>query len=99
MHFVMLSEWKHLDPERRDEVSRMHHDYHQQLLNLLREEQEVQRLRQDIEPKYLALMLSNLLNWTIYWYEPTGPLQPQELADLLYALYIDGAKAPKIPPA
>jgi TetR/AcrR family transcriptional regulator, cholesterol catabolism regulator len=93
MHAVMLSEFRHLDPERRDEVSRLHHSYHQQIRTLLREEQEAGRLRQDIDTKYLALMLSNLLNWTINWYQPSGPLQPSDLADLLFNLFVDGARS------
>jgi AcrR family transcriptional regulator len=93
MHAVMMSEFRHLEPERRDEVSRMHHSYHQQLRDLLQEEQDAGRLRRDIDNKYLALMLSNLLNWTLYWYQPAGPLQPPELAELVFKLFIDGAKA------
>jgi TetR/AcrR family transcriptional regulator, cholesterol catabolism regulator len=93
MHFVVLSESRHLEQERRDEVSRLHHSYHQQLRKLIREEQDAGRLRQDLDSKYLALMLSNLLNWTLFWYEPDGPLTPSEIADLIIELFINGAKA------
>jgi TetR/AcrR family transcriptional regulator, cholesterol catabolism regulator len=93
MHSVVLSEFRHLDPDRRDEISRQHHSYHQQIRKLLREEQDAGRLRTDLDSKYLALMLSNLLNWTLYWYDPEGALQPSEIADLVIDLFINGAKA------
>jgi AcrR family transcriptional regulator len=93
MHSVVLSEFRHLDPDRREEISRQHHSYHQQIRKLLREEQDAGRLRKDIDSKYLALMLSNLLNWTLYWYDAEGLLQPGEIADLVIELFLNGAKA------
>jgi TetR/AcrR family transcriptional regulator, cholesterol catabolism regulator len=92
MHAVVLSEFRHLDQDRADEISRQHHSYHQQLRRLIREEQDAGRLRNDIDSKYLALTLSNLLNWTLYWYTPDGPLQPTEIADLLVEIFTNGAK-------
>jgi len=93
MHSVVLSEFRHLDEDRRDEISRQHHSYHQQIRKLLSEEQDAGRLRTDLDSKYLALMLSNLLNWTLYWYDPDGPLQPSQIADLVIDLFTNGAKA------
>jgi AcrR family transcriptional regulator len=93
MHAVMLREFRHLDQDRRDEVSRLHHSYHQQIRDLLGEEQDAGRLRKDVDTKYLALMLTNLLNWTIYWFDPAGPLQAPELASLLYDQFMNGARS------
>jgi AcrR family transcriptional regulator len=92
LHAVVLSEFRHLDPDRMEEISRQHHSYHQQLRKLIREEQDAGRLRKDFDSKYLALTLSNLLNWSLYWYKPEGPLQPAEIADLLVEIFTNGAK-------
>jgi AcrR family transcriptional regulator len=92
LHAVMLSEWRHLEEKRREEVAILHHNYYQLIRNLIREEQRAGRLREDIDHKYLALALANLLNWTIYWYDPAGSMQPRELADLLFNVFFNGSK-------
>ena len=57
------------------------------------------RLRTDIDVKYLALSLLNLLNWTIFWYQPGGSLEPEQLADILATIFIEGAGAPRAVPS
>lgn len=93
MHAVMLTELRSLEPERQVEVKRLRAAYEQQLRELLLEEQAAGRIRSDIDCKYLTLMLLNLLNWTIFWYKPSGPLKPRELGDLLTDLFLMGASA------
>lgn len=91
MHAVMLTELRSLDPERQAEVKNLRAAYERQVRELLREEQDAGRLRPDVECKYLTLMLLNLLNWTIFWYKPSGPLQARELGDLLADQFLEGA--------
>lgn len=40
--------------------------------------------------KELELMLLNLLNWTIFWYRTNGELSPENLADSIEMVYLDG---------
>jgi AcrR family transcriptional regulator len=94
MHAVMLVELRSLDPELQSKVKDLRSGYEQQIRNLLREEQEAGRIQRDVDSKYLLLMLLNLLNWTIFWYKSTGPLQARQFADLLTELFLNGAKAP-----
>lgn len=92
MHAVMLAELRSLEPERQAEVKSLRAAYEQQIRQLLCEEQDAGKLRSDIECKYLTLMLLNLLNWTIFWYKSSGPLQARELGDLLADLFLEGAR-------
>ena len=49
-------------------------------------------IRSDIDVRYLTLSLLNLLNWTIFWYEPTGRMSPTELAEVFFAVYVEGVQ-------
>ena len=48
-------------------------------------------LRNDVSPKYLMLCLLNLLNWTIFWFNPGGELSAEELGNLLVSIFVEGA--------
>jgi AcrR family transcriptional regulator len=37
-----------------------------------------------------TLLLFGLLNWTEVWYRSTGPLGPDEMAEVIYHLFLDG---------
>jgi AcrR family transcriptional regulator len=91
MHAVMLIELRALAPERYTEVVEARSAYERQLRAVLEDEQEGGRLRGDVDCRYLTLMLLNLLNWTIFWYDPAGALSPRELADMLARQFIEGA--------
>jgi hypothetical protein len=48
-------------------------------------------LRQDIEAKYLALVLLGITNRVMIWYRRGGPLSPQQIGRLLGVLFLEGA--------
>jgi len=45
--------------------------------------------------KPYAMLLIGMLNWTDYWYKPTGAMKPQELCDRISRLYLKGFLAEK----
>jgi AcrR family transcriptional regulator len=91
MHAVMLIELRALTPQRLAEVIAARASYERELRELVSQEQDSGRLRLDVDSKYLTLMLLNLLNWTIFWYDPSGPLPPSGLGDLLARHFYEGA--------
>jgi TetR/AcrR family transcriptional regulator, cholesterol catabolism regulator len=91
MHAVMLTELRSLDPDRRDEVRKLRSAYEGQWRDLLHAEQAAGRLRSDTDVKFLTLTLLNLVNWPIFWYRSSGPIEPDELSDLLTDLFLEGA--------
>ena len=40
--------------------------------------------------KPYAMLLIGMLNWTDYWYKPTGEMKPQDLCDRISRLYLGG---------
>lgn len=98
-HAVMLSELGSLSDPRRQEVIKARDAYERRIRGVIQAELAERRLRTDIDAKYLALSLLNLLNWTIFWYQPGGSLEPEKLADILATIFIEGAGAPRAVPS
>jgi AcrR family transcriptional regulator len=92
LHSVMWTEFRYLDPPRQLEIKTRRANYERQIRKLVREGQLDGRLRQDIDCKYLTLLLLNLLNWTIFWFDPAGPLEADDLVELLASQFIEGAQ-------
>jgi AcrR family transcriptional regulator len=93
MHAVMLSELKGLTREHRTEVVQLRDAYEALIRDAIVQDQERGALRSDISAKYLTLSLLNVLNWTIFWWNPDGDLNASDLGVLLAAIYLDGATA------
>jgi AcrR family transcriptional regulator len=93
LHAVMLTELRALAPLRLAEVIEARAGYERQVRQLVARDQESGRLRSDVDAKYLTLMLLNLLNWTIFWYDPSGPLPAPKLGELLARQFFEGARS------
>jgi len=91
-HASMLIELRSLTGERRAEVTRMRDQYEAMLRAVIQHAQEQKAIRADIRTKMLALSLLNLLNWTIFWYEPDGGLSPDEISGIFEELFLKGAR-------
>lgn len=89
-HATMLTELKSLSPARRDEVVALRDEYEMLARGVLIEAQEAGVLWRGASAKELNLALFNLLNWTIFWYQPGGDLSPEQLAELFERLYLHG---------
>ncbi len=89
---VLLSEMKSLSGPRRAALVRLRDAYEERLVRLLEEGQAQGVVRSDVPARTLRLALLNLLNWTLYWYRPEGPLSPEALAELLTSVFLDGVR-------
>jgi AcrR family transcriptional regulator len=90
---VALLELRALDPKRRTAVVKMRDEYEATLKGLIEEAQRAGVVRSDVDAKYLTLTLLSVINWTIFWLRPNGPLRPDQLADVLCDIYLQGAGA------
>jgi len=91
MHTVMLTELRALSPERRQEVVAARDEYEALLRGVIADDQKAGRLRTDIDAKLLTLSLLNVLNWTIFWFDPNDDLTPERLGEVLATVFLDGA--------
>ena len=90
-HSVMLTEMRGLTPDHLVEVVALRDRYEQLIRDVVSQSQALGILRDDVAAKYLMLCLLNLLNWTIFWFKPSGDLNAEELGDLLARIYLEGA--------
>jgi TetR/AcrR family transcriptional regulator, cholesterol catabolism regulator len=93
LHATMLLELRSLTGERRIEVQRARDEYEALIVNVIAEAQQTEQVRADLSAKQLAVGMLSLLNWSIYYYKPQGPLSPDGLADMLWQLFINGARS------
>jgi TetR/AcrR family transcriptional regulator, cholesterol catabolism regulator len=90
MHATMLTELRSLSPEHRRDVIRRRDAYERLVQSVLETCQEAGSIRADISARLLARCLLNLLNWSIFWFNPGGKMSTQELAGVLVSIFFEG---------
>ena len=93
-HATMLSEIRFLSPGRQAEVVGRRDANVAIAEEAVREAQASGQIRPDIDAKYLTLALFNLLNWTIFWFDPDGELTESAIAEILWSVFSTGAVSP-----
>jgi AcrR family transcriptional regulator len=91
MHAVTFIELRSLSAGRRTEVTEQRASYAHLLQSIVENDQTAGRLRSDIEAKHITLALLNLLNWTVFWFDPGGDISAEKLADMLSQIFFEGA--------
>lgn len=43
-----------------------------------------------VQARVQAMMLFGMINWTHTWFDPTGPIKPQEIADMAVSMVTEG---------
>jgi len=90
MHATMLFEMRSLTGDYYAQVRASRDEYEALVLGTVTAAQKAGALRGDLTAKQLTMGLLNLLNWTLSWWSPDGDLTPDQLADLLADIYING---------
>jgi AcrR family transcriptional regulator len=90
LHRTMLMELRSLGAERRQQITALRDDYAAVVRRVLIEGQDAGIVRRDIDLRHQALILLNMMNWTIFWYAPQGPLDPAELAEAIETVFVEG---------
>jgi AcrR family transcriptional regulator len=95
-HATMLTELRSLSSERRRRIVALRREYEALVESVIRDGQRSGALRRDLSARLLALGLLDLLNWSIFWFDEPAALDPEELADALARLFLDGAAGREI---
>ena len=87
---VFYSEFRHLDPERRREITtnRRYHEDH--LESLIKRGQVEGSVRTDLDPRVTTLMTLSMMNSLHQWYRTDSDLTIQQLADHHVKLILGG---------
>ena len=90
---TMLTELRSLSPRHRTEVVALREKYTDFVRSTLQQGQAAGVIRSDISPALLCLALLNLLNWSARWFRPDRAPAADQLADIFFKLYLEGAIA------
>lgn len=94
-HSVAVGEMHALSGARLTEVIALRDAYQDLVRSVLADARKAGGLRADISVKYLCLILLGLLNRVELWYRSSGPLSPDQLAQVFAAIFLFGAASPK----
>jgi AcrR family transcriptional regulator len=93
LHAAMLIEMRALSGERLRAVI-WGRDNHEALVQRsIQYAQEAGVLGSEHSARELSLALLNLLNWTVIWFDPAGPITAPQFARLLASIFLDGTAA------
>lgn len=90
MHATMLIELRSLTGARRADVIRLRDQYEELITGVISEGQREGTIRSDVDFKYLGLAMLNIMNWTIFWFDPIRELTAGSLAEILATVYLQG---------
>jgi len=90
-NMTMLTELRSLSSRHRDQVVALRERYADFVRSTLEEAQAAGEIRTDIPAAYLALALFNMLNWAARWYREDRDPPPDQVAELFFKLYLQGA--------
>jgi AcrR family transcriptional regulator len=86
----MLTELRALSGQRRDEIVALRDAYEELVRSVIAGAQQAGDVRDDIPVKQLSLCLLNLLNWSIFWFQPDGDLSSDQLAEVFIDVFLSG---------
>jgi TetR/AcrR family transcriptional regulator, cholesterol catabolism regulator len=90
LHKTMLTELRSLTADNYDRVLGLRDAYSAILRDAIKACQTDGLLSTGVDSHLLTLLLLNLLNWTIFWYQPSGEHTPSEIADATVTTFLDG---------
>jgi hypothetical protein len=89
-----MTQMDSLTPEHREVIYGLRRAYEHRLRTIIEAGQRRGDIRMDLEAKYLTLAMSNLVNWSIFWFGDSGDkLSVHEWAAILKTIFMDGARA------
>jgi TetR/AcrR family transcriptional regulator, cholesterol catabolism regulator len=89
---VFLEEWTALSEPRREEVRTLRDRYESLWDGIIREGIRKGVFRK-VDRRFARLLVLSAANWTYTWYDPEGPLSPDEIADRFTDLLLGGLAA------
>jgi TetR/AcrR family transcriptional regulator, cholesterol catabolism regulator len=86
---VYFHEWKFLgEPQRTTFLHRR--DHYEQVLRTLVADAITTNDFRDVDPKWATLLILSAANWLYHWYNPDGPLSPDDIADRFIEMIFQG---------
>jgi len=87
---VFLHEWRQLEEEAFARIGDLRDRYESIWRTIVEDGIKDGRFRGDLDARFAALTLLSAANWSGQWYDPSGPLSPDEVADRFTDLALHG---------
>jgi AcrR family transcriptional regulator len=87
-------EWRNLSPEGQALIQQKR-DQYQAMLTRIVHEGIARGEFSAVDEKYAVTLVLSVVNWTYQWYNPQGPLGPEEVARRFARLVLDGLGSTK----
>ncbi len=88
---VFLNEWRHLSEPSLTQFNDLRHAYEESFREIVREGIASGDFQVSDE-KFVVLTLLSSLNWLHMWYKPEGKMSPDEIAEFLSKLLLNGLR-------
>lgn len=86
---VFFQDWLHLGPTRRGQMVGVRDAYQQRFVAAISEGHDVGEFAVD-DPRLAALIVLSALNWSYQWFDPTGRLTLEDVAQSYVTFVLDG---------
>ncbi|HEY8347053.1 MAG TPA: TetR/AcrR family transcriptional regulator [Symbiobacteriaceae bacterium] len=88
---IFLHEWRALTGKRWEAAAALRREYEDLLARVIRQGVESGEFR-PVDEKCARLLVLGALNWTYEWYDPEGPLGPEEIAKRFADIVVEGLR-------
>lgn len=88
---IFLHDWKALEKDRRDRILAKRSRYESLLAHIIRDGVNSGEFR-PVDEKFARLLVLSAVNWLYEWYDPEGPLAPDEIAARFAELILRGLR-------
>ena len=86
---VLLNELDQLPSDKRRRIVRQQREIVDAVTGMFAELDPVVA-RDRVQARARAMMLFGMINWTHTWYDPTGPVKPEDIADMAVRMATEG---------
>jgi len=88
---VFFSEWRHLSQNYLTDFLSMRNNYENKFIQILIDGYK-EGIFKKMDAKFTVLALLSSINWMPSWYKPEGKLSPEEIAENVTDVFINGLK-------
>jgi hypothetical protein len=88
---VFFSEWRHLSESYLKDFLAMRNNYENKFIQILIDGHK-EGVFKKMDAKFSVLALLSSINWMPSWYNPEGKLSPEEIAENVIDVFINGLK-------
>jgi AcrR family transcriptional regulator len=94
-HRILVQDLHHLNDDQRAHIVKIEDEIVQSIKRIIAEATNANSGTDDLKSgekngTVLSLILLSMINWTYTWYDPKGPISPEDFGDLVGDIFLNG---------